>query len=160
MNPQAQFIAWTKKYHPQVYAAAVQKVQRKVSLGGLGDDLTSDISFDPGSVSASDDIQFDTSGTNAPSSSTDWSGIIGAVATAIPTVAQSVVQTQAQLQTIQLNAQRAAQGLPPLGSTSLLTGQGISSISPTTLLLVLGIGAFALMAGKSGGHGSDGSTGI
>jgi hypothetical protein len=158
MNANLSYLRWLKQNHPQVLKAAITKVQRKSALGGLGDDLTSDISFDPSTVSVSDDISsaIDTATTNptsAPATSTDWSGIIGAVAAAAPAVATSVVQTQAQLATIQVNAQRAAAGLPPLGSTSLLTGQGLAANSGT-LLLLLGVGAVALLAGK-GGHSSE-----
>lgn len=154
MNSQVAFLKWVGKNHPDVLRAAMQKVQRKTSLGGLGDDLTSDITFDPDSISVSDGIDYSTAGASNPSgssSSTDWSGIISAVASAVPTVATSIVQTQAQLQTIQLNAQRAANGLPPLGSSSLLTGQGLSSASlPMILLLGVGIFALAATAGKGG----------
>lgn len=155
MNSQVAFLQWVRANHPQVLAAAVAKVQRKTSLGGLGDDLLSDISFDSDTVSAADNIDFSNSSTAAaPSSSTDWSGIIGAVAAAVPTVASSIVQTQAQLSTIQLNAQRAAQGLPPIGSTSLLTGQGLTG--STGMLLMLGLGLVAVLA--MGGKGGSSST--
>lgn len=160
MNAQIAFLQWVKKNHPQVLNAAVQRVQRKVSFGGLGDDLTSDITFDPGSLSVSDDASgaLSQSVSNNPSYDTDWSGIISSVANAIPQVATTYVQTQAQLQTIQLNAQRAAQGLPPLNSSSLLTGQGLSSASlPMILLLGVGIFALATMAGKGNSSSAPGA---
>jgi hypothetical protein len=127
MNPQIAFLQWVKQENPAVLRAAVAKVQRKVAFGGLGDDLIS------------------------PSSSTDWSGIISAVASAVPTVASSVVQTQAQLATINANAQRAAQGLAPLTAQQLLTGQ--TGATSTSTLLLVGIGIFAVfaLAGSRGG---------
>lgn len=160
MNANLTYLRWLKQNHPQVLRAAVTKVQRKSAFGGLGDDLTSDITFDPSTVSVSDDVSsaIDTATTNptsAPATSSDWSGIINAVAAAAPAVATSVVQTQAQLATIQANAQRAAAGLPLLGQNSLLTGSGLlTGSSGSILLIALGIGAVALMAGK-GGHSSE-----
>lgn len=155
MNPQVAFLQWVKANHPQVLAAAVAKVQRKTSLGGLGDDLLSDISFDPDSVSASDSISYANANTNMPTANgADWSGIINSIASAVPQVAGSIVQTQAQLQTIQLNAQRASQNppLPPLTSQQLMSGQ-FGSVSTSTILM-LGVGLFAvvaLMGSRSGG---------
>lgn len=151
MNPQLSFIKWVKSAHPRVYQAAIQKVQRKSALGGLGDDLTSDITFDPGTVSVADNIDYSTAGAANPSgtsASTDWSGTINAVAGAIVQVAPTLVQTDAQLKQINTNASLAQRGLPMVGN--LLTGTGGSMSMSTVLLFALGIGAIALVGSKRG----------
>lgn len=147
-----EFVKWTQQHHPDLYRAAVARVVRKSSLGGLGDDLTSDIVFDPGSVNISDSAS---SAINAAASGAtsgnSWSDIINSIAGAIGTVAPQIVQTKAQLSTIQINQQRAAQGLSPIGSASLLTGQGLGG--NTGLILAGGLGLVALLL-LSGGRGS------
>jgi hypothetical protein len=145
-----EFVKWTQQHHPDVYRAAVSRVIRKSSLGGLGDNLTSDLVFDPGSVNVSDSAN---SAINAAASGAtsgnSWSDIINSIAGAIGTVAPQIVQTKAQLSTIQINQQRAAQGYPPIGSASLLTGQGLGGNTGLMIgMAVLLGGGLLLMSGK------------
>jgi hypothetical protein len=151
------YLKWLRQAQPAVYKAAVTRVARASHLGGLGDDLLSDISFDPDSVSLSDTTTaaVDNAVTSSSSDGSSASDIIDSLASAVSTVAPAIVTTQAQLATIQLNAQRAAAGLPPIGSTSLLTGQGLTG--STGVLLLLGLGLVAMMASEKG-HGGTGAT--
>lgn len=143
---QIEFVKWVRQVHPQVYQAAVSRVARKSALGGLGDDLTSDISFDPSSIninpSVSASIDAATSG-----SGNNWSDIINSLAGAITQVAPQIVQTKAQLSAIQINAQRAANGLPiNVTGASLLSGQGLGGNTGLMIGLVALIGGGLLLA--------------
>lgn len=145
------FVGWVKKAHPQVYAAAVQMVKRKSAFGGLGDDLISDISFDPNSISVSDFNVAPDSGNpqGAPTSSgNSWSSVIDSIANAIPKVAGSIVQTKSALDTINVNARLAQQNKPLLPYGSLLTGAGGVNLN---VLLWGGafVGALLLLRGRS-----------
>ena len=138
------YIQWTRKNFPAVYKAAVTQVQRKVSLGGLGDDLLSDVSYYPANYSVSDDISYE-SGADYPSGNptangTDWSGIINSVASAIPKVAGSVVQSKAAWDLINTNSQLAQRGLPL--QSSLLSPSAIQQ----NTTLILGLGALVVVA--------------
>lgn len=145
---QVEFVRWTKANHPDVYNAAVARVGRKQSLGGLGDDLTSDLVFDPSSLGISDAVSSSLANSAADTSGNSWSDIINSVAGAISQVAPQIVQTKAQLATIQINAQRAANNQAPIGAASLLSGQGLGG-STGMLVLVAAIlgGGFLLASG-------------
>lgn len=152
MNSKLAYVQWTRQHFPLVYQAAINKVQRKVALGGLGDNLISDISFDAGSLSASDNIGYSENGASnpsAPSASTDWSNIIDSVANAIPTVAGAVIKTKAEWDLINLNAANAKRGLPLQSS---LTNPGAAS-TPMGYM-VFGLGALALLVLASRGRAS------
>jgi hypothetical protein len=154
MNSNLALIQWTRKNFPDVYKAAVSKVQRKVAFGGLGDDLLSDISFDSSTIDNTPSFDLSTDGANQPnasSSSTDWSGIISSVAQAIPTVASSIVSTQSQLALIHTNASLASQGKPLVNS---LTNPGIASTAAGNSLLILGVLGIAAIALVSSGRGA------
>lgn len=152
MNATAEFVRWVRSNHRPVYDAAVRRVSRKTSLGGLGDDLTSDVSFDPGSISVSDSASsaIDNAVSSGSSSSGSWSSLLDSLSSAITTVAPTIVQTDAQIQLINANAARAAHNLSPLGAGSLFGTGGMSS---STLLIGGGVllGAFLLMSRKSRG---------
>lgn len=149
MNSKAVFLKWVRQNHPPVYAAAVRKAVQKNTLGGLGDDLISDVSVDTSSYQVPDSVNnaIDAASTSS-SSASDWSGLLDSIAGAVTTVAPAIVQTQAQLATIQTNQQRAAAGLPPIGSTSLLTGSGLSSTSGLVLAGIAGVGLILLLSMK------------
>jgi hypothetical protein len=142
---QVAFVKWVKQAHPDLYRAAITRVARKTRLGGLGDDLTSDITFDPNAVAVSDSTvsAIDAAATSSDSTG-QWSDVINSIANAITTVAPTVVQSQAQLKTIQINAQRAAANQSLLGSGSLLSG----STGMMLMLALLG-GGVLLLAGRS-----------
>jgi hypothetical protein len=150
LKAQKLFLQTVRAQHPALYQRAIARVVAPSGLGGLGDDLTQDIDIgDPtASIGISDDVT--NSVNNAvDSSSTDDStaSVISALASAAATIAPAVVTTQAQLATIQLNAQRAAAGLAPLGSSaSLLTGAGLTG--STGLILLLAVGAGVLLLGR------------
>jgi len=143
---QVAFVKWVQQVHPTVYRAAVSRVARKNSLGGLGDDLTSDIVFDPGTVNVSASTTAALNAATSDISGNSWSDIINSLAGAITTVAPQIVQTKAQLSTIQINAQRAANGQRPITSTSLFTGQGLTSNSGLMIGLAVLIGGGLLLA--------------
>lgn len=128
MQAQAQFLKWVKDHHPKVFWAAVKKVRQKSALGGLGDDLVSDVSVD------SENLTIDPSVTAAvdqaaqdQSTADSWAGFFSALSSAVSNVAPQVVQTQAQLAAINANAARAAAAKTPVTATSLLTGSGVSA---------------------------------
>jgi len=149
MTPNFAFVQWVKANHRPVYEAALKRVAQRNRLGGLGDDLLTDVSYDPSSANVPTDVTASLDSI-AASNSNSASDIIDSIAGAVTSIAPAIVQTQAQLSTIQINAQRAAQGLPPLGSTSLLTGQGLSAVSPMVLLIGAAVvGGILLMKGKS-----------
>jgi hypothetical protein len=144
------FLRWVRATHPQVYQSAVRRVASRAGLGGLGDDLLSDVTFDPGSVDLSSDVSSSIdSAVSSQSSGDSFSSILDSLAGAVTSIAPAIVNTQAQLSTIQINAQRAQQGLPPISSTSLLTGQGLGG--STGLILLLGVGVLALVMASKGG---------
>jgi hypothetical protein len=144
-TPNALFVKYIKDQHPRVFAVAIKRARTRSALGGLGDDLTGDISVDTSAISIDPSVSAAVDQAAADqTSSSDWSGLIDSIANAVTTVAPSVVQTQAQLATIQLNQQRAAAGLSPVGSTSLLTGTGLTGSTGLILLAVLGGGALLL----------------
>lgn len=145
MNANAQFVKWVKDRYPHVLAVAARRVGQKNALGGLGDNLigdvavdTSDISIDP-SVSAAID-QAASSGF-----SSSWSDIIDSLAGAIGTVAPQIVQTKADLATIQINQQRALNNQSILARGSLLSGQGLTGSTPLLLIGGLLVGGFVLL---------------
>lgn len=120
------FVAGVKQHFPALYRAAVQKVQRKSAFGGLGDNLLSDISFDPGSISVSDWSVSD-SGTPASggmTSGNSWSSVIDSISSAITQIAPAVVKTKVALDTINTNAKLAQANRPLIPYGGLLTGAG------------------------------------
>jgi hypothetical protein len=146
---QIEFVRWVKQTRPDVYRAALTRVARKSRLGGLGDDLTSDISFDPGNVTVSDSTA---AAIDAAATSTDstgqWSDVINSIANAITTVAPAIVQSDAQLKTIQINAQRAAANQHPVTTSALFSGKGLAGSG----VMVAGLGLLAaafLLLGKT-----------
>lgn len=151
MNSQLAYVQWTKQHFPQVYRAAINKVQRKVALGGLGDSLLSDITFDADNLSPIDSLEYErgASGPSAPAASNDWSNIITSVANAIPTVAGAVIKTKADWDLINLNADNARRGYPLQSS---LTHP--ASASTPIGYMVFGLGALALLVLASRGRSS------
>lgn len=143
-TPNALFVKYIKDQHPRVFAVAVKRARTRSALGGLGDDLTGDISVDTSAISVDPSVSAAVDQAAADqTSSSDWSGLIDSIANAVTTVAPSVVQTQAQLSAIQLNQQRAAAGLSSnVTANSLLTGVGGST--GLMLLALLGGGALLL----------------
>lgn len=145
----ALFVKWVKDHHPAVFAVAARRARTRSALGGLGDDLVGDVSVDTSTISVDPSVSAAVDQAAADQTSNDsWSGLIDSIANAVTTVAPSIVQTQAQLSTIQLNQQRAAQGLSPVGSSSLLTGRGLTGNTGLILLALLAGGALLLASKK------------
>jgi hypothetical protein len=135
------FVRWTQKHYPPVYHAAIAQVARKGSLGGLGDDLSSSVSFDPSAVSVSDSAMQSIDSAVNSASGNSWSDIISSVANAIGTVAPAIVKTKADLSAIQINQQRAAAGLTSkVTGASLISGQVLGMSSG----VMLGVAALVL----------------
>lgn len=154
---QVAFLSWLKQSSPTVYQRAVKRGISRTTLSGLGDDLTSDITLDDtagSAIGSSIDTSSADDAINAAVSSTsstsDWSDIFSGIANAVTQIAPAIVTSQAQSQLITLNAQRAAAGLPPLTSTALTTGTGLSSISPTMIMVILALGGGLLLLSKKG----------
>lgn len=146
----AVFLKWVKDTHPQVFAAAVRKAKAKTFLGGLGDDLVSDVSVDPNAITVDPSVSAAVDQASTDSSTADaWSGFFSALSSAVSNVAPSIVQTKAQLATIQANQARAAAGYSAnVTPSSLLTGMGLSGGSSSMILLVGGLGLLALLMGR------------
>lgn len=112
----ARYLKWVKDSHPQVFAIAVKKVRMRTALGGLGDDLTSDLSFDPGTVavdpSASAAVD---QAANSSSVSDAWGSFFSSLSDAVSNIAPQIVKSKQELTQIQVNQQRASRGLGPLG---------------------------------------------
>lgn len=194
MNAKQAYLAWLREAAPAVYAVAVQKVARqKRSLGGLNRNLvtsmyapTTGFGFlsdttgasptDLSTVDTSSFITPDLSSLDATSATIDssggssggssWfdSGTFSSLLNAATNVADTVITSNAQSKLVQLNSQRAAQGLWPIQTNGqpVPPSQLYPSASPsiarfesaistggmtTPLLLIAGVGllAFALL---------------
>lgn len=169
MNPKQTYLALVRTQYPVLYYRALKSVFGKsAGLGSLGDDLTDSISA-PDLVSTEDltsglytGIDSDTSNainsaynaTQASSSttqggSTDW---FGSLANAISSIAPTVIQTQAAENLLQINTQRAAQGLPPLTQngypvTSSMLSPTNASLQQMEAALAGGSGSLLLIGG-------------
>jgi hypothetical protein len=171
MNPKQTYLAWVRTAYPSLYWRAVTRTFSPQSgMSGLGDDLTDSITVDPSSVSTSitlpgvDQQTIDAinaaNSTTQSNTSTDW---FGQLANAITSIAPTVIQTQAAENLLQINSQRAAQGLPPLTANGVpVTGSMLSPTSASvaqmeaalaggsgSLLLIAGVGLLLLLAAKS-----------
>jgi len=153
---QLAFVKWVKQTQPLVYQAAIAKVANKSRLGGLGDNLASDISFDYSDIGLSNEDQSAIDSAVSSSSTSSWgdgiSSVIDSLSSAISSVAPAIVNTKAGLSAIQINQQRAAAGLPLITGASLVTGSTLAS--GDGLLIIGGIGLLAVllaMGGKSKG---------
>lgn len=148
MNAKQLYLGWVRTYYPKAYGAAlVQTFGKGRGLMGLGDDLIAPIAnFSPDLTSTADltssvsDVGVTSDVSDAinnaynatvaspasSSSSGDW---FSSLANAISSVAPAVVQTQAAENLLQINTQRAAQGLPPLTANGVPVTS--SMLSPT-----------------------------
>jgi len=153
MNPKQLYLAWVRSTFPNVYTGALtQLLSPKAGLSGLGDDLTSSITasidagtYDPqamreasanysspvSDVSISPDVQNSIDQANQTSSSSSaWGDFFNNLSSAISNVGSSVLQTQAQANLLQINTQRAQQGLPPLNQYGVpVTAQQLAPTS-------------------------------
>lgn len=167
MNAKQTYLAWVRQTHPQVYWTALRRVLTPASgLSGLGDDLTATVNPNLATVSIDtsgvSDIPSDISASidqanQSQGSSSDWSSFFNAVANSISSIGSTVVQTQAQQNLLQINTQRAKQGLAPLTAS----GVPVTTLAPTSssvaqfeanlsqsmgwLLPALGVGAVAVL---------------
>lgn len=146
---QAMFIKWVKDTYPQVFAVAVKKAQRKTTLGGLGDDLLSDVSVNTDDISVNPTVAAAVDSAAAGNSSSSWSGFLDSLTSAITSVAPAVVQTKADLAAIQMNQQRAAQNRGTITGKSLITGMGLTGNSGMMIMAALGVGALLLVGTRS-----------
>lgn len=144
---QAQYVKWVKDRYPHVFAVALKKAQRKTTLGGLGDDLLSDVNVNPDDITVNASVSQAVDNAANGTGSFDGSGFLDSLVSAITSVAPALVQTKADLAAIQLNQQRAAQNRGVLTGNSLITGAGIGSGTSLLMLAALGIGAIALIGG-------------
>jgi hypothetical protein len=152
-SSEAMFVKWVKDAYPRVFAVAVKRARARSNLGGLGDDLMGDVSVDTSAMTVDPAVTaaVDQAAADQSSSGTDWSSLISSIANAVGTVAPQIVQTQAQLDTIKINQQRASQNMRPITSQSLLTGQGLTSMfsgNTGVFLLVALLGGGLLLASK------------
>ena len=146
----AQYLKWVKDTYPIVFWTAVRKAKQKSALGGLGDDLVSDVSVDSENLTVDPTVTAAVDQASQDASTADsWAGFFNALSSAVSTVAPQVVQTQAQLAAIQTNAQRAAANKSVVSSGSLLTGAGLTSSSGLLIGGLLLVGALALFARRS-----------
>lgn len=146
---QSQFVKWVRAAHPEVYAAALKRVARKSAMGGLGDDLISDISFNTDDIQPAYDTQaLDNQVTSGGGSS--WSDVVDSIAGAITAVAPAIVNTKAQLATIDVNAQRARNGYSLVGSGALLGSS--SALGGNSTLLIIGALGLGLLVLSKGSH--------
>lgn len=148
MNARQLFLGWVRTTHPQVYARAMRLMfAPHTALSGLGDDLTSTI--DVGSnagLSDSESQSLAQAASDTAAQGNSWADIFTGVANTITAVAPAIVQTEAQQNLLQINTQRAQQGLPPL---TYINGVPVSaaSLAPAT-------GATAQLEAALGGGGS------
>jgi hypothetical protein len=149
---QLAYLHWLKQTSPATYQRAVKRALSAQGLGALGDDLIESVGIGDASLSAADIGDASTAIANASATVDDssWSNLFSNIVNAVSSIAPTVVSTQAQLATINLNAQRAAAGLPPVGSSALTTGVGLSSISPTMIMIIVALGGGLLLLSKKG----------
>lgn len=154
MNPkqsQLAYLNWLKRESPGTYLQAVRRAMSAQGLGSLGDDLIASVGMSDASFSAADIGDASQAIGNASGSldTSSWGSLFSNIANAVSQIAPTIVQSKAQLATIQLNAQRAAAGQSLIGANSLFTGQGMSSISPTMMLLgVAVLGGVLILSSK------------
>lgn len=146
MNYQAQFLKQIKDQHPRVFAAAVRKVQMKRAFAGLGDDLTSDLTVDPSTISIDPTVSAAVDQAASSGDTSDaWSGFFSAISDAVSNVAPTLVQSQAQLAAIKANQQRVAAGYAPnVTASSLMTGVG-SALTSGSGIMIMGVGLLAVI---------------
>lgn len=160
MNARQLYLGWVRTAHPALYGRALVSVFGKGGgLSGLGDDLTSSISA-PDLVSSDDiisgvsDIGVTSDVSDAintaynstvASPSTSSGDFFSSLANAISSIAPTVVQTQAAENLLQINTQRAAQGLAPLTANGIPVTS--SMLSPTSATLAQ---MEAALSGSSG----------
>ena len=166
------YLAWLRTTMPNLYVASMQHVAnpKKTNydfgkargigavsfnqLAGLGDDGTDTtdqdlaisedpLSYAPPDVSAPPASDF--TPVAPPSSNSSGSSAFDSVVKAVSSVASTVVATEAQQNLLNVNTQRAKQGLPPLNAN----GQIITSnmLAPTTSAISQ---AEAALAGNTG----------
>lgn len=154
------FFGWLKSEHPDFYNYAVAALPQAITmteghrtggatlgrLMGLGDDdgIDYDASIDPGSIPTVSiaDAGVGTSGGIPQASPSTAAQIISTLTAAAP----SILNTVNQQQIFQTQLSRAAAGLPPLNTSQYgLTGSGITGLSSTALLALLGGGALLLV---------------
>lgn len=92
-NSVLQFAEWLKRTHPQIYAMAVNK---NAGLSGLGDTAPTSTTTPAGTTSFLDDV-------------------LGIVKQSVPVL----LGTYQQKQLIDINVERAKQGLPPIDQTGI-----------------------------------------
>lgn len=189
MNAKQLFLGWVRTNYPSVYAKALTQTfgyAGRPGLGGLGDDLTDsitapddditlqDVSFDPNSVGAPTDVNsaVSSAASTVQSSGSSWSDFFNSLATNISSVGNAVLTTQAQANLLQINTQRAQQGLPPLTSYGVpVTAASLAPASAAVaslessltsgsggMLLILGFAVLIMLA--MGHHGGSSGSGV
>jgi hypothetical protein len=142
MNARQTYLAWVRTTQPKLYWSALMRTfGNNSNLGGLGDDLTSSVTPDLSVVDTTGALDLSPSSdvtdavnsaynaTLTPSSSGSGD-VFSSLANAITSIAPTIVQTQAAENLLQINTQRAAQGLAPLSANGVpVTG---SMLSPTS----------------------------
>jgi hypothetical protein len=162
MNARELYLAWLRTNYPLQYIAALRKITNKPrSLGGLGDDLTASFSSpDMSQIVSETQVSPDvTSAVNAAVSAQGSDSVFNSIANAVSNIATTYLQTSAQSRLLDINTQRARQGLAPLMANGMpVTAQTLAPANSTiyrlersiagsvgsNTLLFAGVGGLAL----------------
>lgn len=140
MNAKQLYLAWVRTNHPQVYGQALHvALSPRSGMGGLGDDLTDsltgtgvDFSTTVTGLSDADAASLAASADQSTAQGSSWGDLFNSIANAVTTVAPVIVQTQAQQNLLQINTQRARQGLPPLTANGVpVSASQLAPANPT-----------------------------
>lgn len=138
-----QFVRWASK----AYADTFQEISAAWTMGRQGFNYTNWVT--PAGMENQGGLGDDTSGPSWQQLSPDAAGFIN-------DLAQNILQLQRQRDLDNINAQRAAQGLPPLGpdwQTTRPPAGAAGSAGSSTMLLLAAVGAVVYFgAGKGRGR--------
>lgn len=164
-----QYLAWIRTNYPRLYNDTVLKtvenhLQEQQSLGALATDYGADLSqFDlsSGDGAVYTPMDYSTPSITATDSISNNSGsLFSSILDSVSSLANAYTTTTAQQNLLQINTQRAKQGLPPLtyynGQQVTATGLAPASPSvngvetalasiPSSVLLYAGLGVGALI---------------
>lgn len=164
MNAKQIYLAWVRTNFPQVYSQAMRAVLAPdTTLAGLADDLTAsitpgfqDVTVDTSAQSIDPAVEASISQAAADATSdgsTSWTDIFNGITNAISSISSTVVQSKAQQNLLQINTQRAQQGLPPLTANGVPVSASMLAPASTTLAKLessLGGGGGMLVLGALG----------
>lgn len=129
------YLERVKKFSPALYKAATMKVARAGGLSGLGATV--------------EEMLAEQNAFAEPAKAAWYDNILTSAVDAVKQLAPAYVGYKQQSQCLQINAERAKQGLPPVDCASAgLTPQVNVGVSPDTKIFVwaaLGLGAVFLL---------------